>query len=113
MTQPRPTPGDDLDAADAINRVLDTERRAREAVNQCEARAAANVVAARARVRYLQERTDTRISRLHTCCEREIARRVAELDARAETVRGAPPGDDARLAHLAEAVATLAAQLTE
>lgn len=99
-------------AAEAINEVLEAERRAREAVGRCEADAASLVVAARERARRIQERTDGRISRMRTRCEREVAARVARLHGDAEAVRATPPGEDARAGGLSRALARLAARLT-
>lgn len=103
--------GDD-NPADAITRVLEAERQARDRVAHCEAEAAAHVEAARARARRVVERTDARASALRTRVEQQVAERVTALRAEAEGIRGQPPEEDARQAQLEAAVARLAARLT-
>jgi hypothetical protein len=100
-------------AEDAINRVLRAEQRAREKVAQCDSQAAALLAAARERALHVAERTDRRIVGLRMRCERQVAKQVAALGAETETVRRQPAGDDARRANLTEAVARLAARLTD
>lgn len=99
-------------AEEAINRVLEAERRAGERVAGCEAQAAAELGAARERARRIAERTDTRITRLRTRCEQIVAVRVAQLKASAEAVRCQPLTEDERAAQLAAAVARLATRLS-
>ncbi len=103
--------GDDH-PADAIRRVLEAERQARDRVARCEAEAAAHVEAARARARRALERTDARMSALRARVEQRVAEQVVALRAEAGKIHSQPPEEDARQAQLEAAIARLAARLT-
>jgi hypothetical protein len=99
-------------AVDAIARVLDAERAARERVAQAEREAAAGEEVARAEARAIAERTERRLASVRAAFAARTARAVA---AAAEAMAGfdAPhplTADDATLARMA--AAALAAELT-
>jgi len=66
---------------EAIARILQAERDAREAVGRCEAQAAARVAAAREQAAAIDARADRRIAALRARIDAAVDRRVAELDA--------------------------------
>jgi vacuolar-type H+-ATPase subunit H len=99
-------------AGEAINRVLDAERQAREAIHRCEQEAAGLLNAARARARRIAERTDARISALHIRCDLDTAQKVADLRAAARQIPKQPVPDRVTVQRLAAAVQTLARRLT-
>ena len=96
----------------AIARVLGAEREAREAV----ARALLEVhrigETVRTEARTLAERTERRIRSVVGAFERELAARVAEIDADAERLDKPQPLTPGELAALQQAVLTLARELT-
>lgn len=62
-----------------IDALLQAERQAREAVAACQRQAESRGEEARIRAREIQERTDQRITRLHTECSRATDERVEWL----------------------------------
>jgi len=70
----------------AINRVLEAERRARDAVDLCLAEARQAVNGARVRSSRILERADKRTGLLHQRCEQSVSRRLAELAAEARQI---------------------------
>ncbi len=99
-------------AVEAIARVLDAERSARERVAQAAAAAAAREEAARAEARAIAERTERRLASVRGAFAARAARAVAaagEAVARLDAPHPLTPADTA----LARAAATaLAAELT-
>jgi F0F1-type ATP synthase membrane subunit b/b' len=95
---------------DAMRRVLEAERRARDAVAGCEQEAARTLDEARARARRIAERADARVQALHVRCADSLARELARLRATAKSLCS-PELDPSRLARLDGAVQALAAQL--
>jgi cell division septum initiation protein DivIVA len=99
-------------SGDAINLLLDAERRAREAVQRCEQAASEILNAARAEARRVNERADARISALHIRCDLEIAQRVAELRAAARQIQRGAALDHAITERLKAAGETVGRRLT-
>lgn len=96
----------------AIARVLAAESGARVAVQEARDAAAARAEAARAAARSIGQRTLSRIATVRTEFDRRIAAEVAELNAEAEALAGAPTLSPAELAALERALAALAAEIT-
>ncbi|MFO1305914.1 MAG: hypothetical protein U1F54_19490 [Burkholderiales bacterium] len=95
----------------AISRILSAESAAREAIAQAERDASASVEAARVEAQEIASRAEARVRRAGDAYERETAVRLAAI------ADGAREADDPRArtfdqAHLAGAVASLAALLT-
>jgi F0F1-type ATP synthase membrane subunit b/b' len=63
----------------AINQVLTAEREAREAVEQCRARAAQVVAEAEDRARAVAKRTERRIKQAHRIADMAVERALKEL----------------------------------
>ncbi len=78
MSTPRPASPPD-EAEQAVARVLEAERSAREAVAECERRAERSVADAKARVAELHERTGARIERLRERMALGAERRLSAL----------------------------------
>jgi hypothetical protein len=96
----------------AIARVLAAEADARIAVQDARAAAEARAEAARAATRSIAQRTLSRIAAARTEFDRRIAAEVADLNAEAEALAGAPTLSPAELAALERALAALANELT-
>jgi cell division septum initiation protein DivIVA len=99
----------DTEIAQAINRVLATEREASGAIEAAQREAESLIEAARAERRRLLERARQRAARLHTAAQQRLERSLARLE------HGAPaPGADlATLRDLTrQAVGRLASRLT-
>jgi hypothetical protein len=107
--------GDDKaynDAADAaIARVLVAEREAGEAIEQARLQVDGIVERARRDVRALDERTARRIRTVVDAFEREVAERLAEIEAAAERATRPQPFSDDETQTLHRAVRALAAEL--
>jgi len=100
------------DAAEAaIARVLAAEREAREAIEQARLQVDAIVERARVGARALDERTARRIRAVVDAFEREVAERLAEIEAAAEEASRAEPLSDDETAALQRAVRALAVEL--
>lgn len=95
----------------AMNQVLQAEREAQAAIARCQQEATHTVEQARQQARRIAERTDARLSHLHTHCALTLARQTEQLQQRgeAETEAVTPLQEDAVLA---AAVARLAEALT-
>jgi hypothetical protein len=96
----------------AIARVLDAEREAREAVARALIEVHRIAETARTDARSLAERTERRIRLVVGAFERELASRVAEIDAAAERLDKPQPLTPDELAALRRAVGALARELT-
>jgi RecG-like helicase len=96
-----------------IRRVLDAEREARESISRCEQEAARIVEQARHRAHRIAQRTDSRISAVRIQYENKIARQLATLRETAERQDESLAPGRAALERLEQAVAELAARLTE
>lgn len=96
----------------AIARVLAAEADARIAVEDARDAAEARAEAVRAASRSIAQRTLSRIASVRTEFDRRIAARVAELNAEAEALAGAPTPSPAELAALERALAALATEIT-
>ena len=100
------------DAAEAaIARVLAAERAAREAIEQARREVDAIVERARLGARALDERTARRIRAVVDAFERELAKRLAEIEAAGEQAARAQPFSQDETAALQRAVRALAAEL--
>jgi len=75
-----PVPDANRTVADAIDRVLEAEHAAAEAIATAEASARAATDAAREEHRRILERSRARISRLHELATARLATRLAQLD---------------------------------
>jgi vacuolar-type H+-ATPase subunit H len=97
----------------AISEVLAAERDALAQIAACEDRAGQIMRNARRAVRAMVRRTQDRISRLHAGCAEKTRELVAtmEQEASLDAARALPENDDAK--ELAEAVASVARELTE
>lgn len=104
-------PRGEMPANSAVTRVLEAERRAKQAIEGCRQGAAAFVEGARHQARRIAERTDARISAVHIRCDLDIAQRKAEIDAAARNIPTDIDLTDRDLAKLDEAVEALAARL--
>jgi F0F1-type ATP synthase membrane subunit b/b' len=71
--------GRSVDAA--FNRVLAAEEQAREVIEDCRRRAAAELAEAERRAEAIAERADRRIRLAHSIADRGIKRMLAEMDA--------------------------------
>lgn len=100
-------------AVDAIDRVLDVEAQAREAVRACEAAARARVEDARAHARRIRRRTTERIVDLHRRQIEKTEARVGELEREAREIAPTTDLDADDRAALRRAAAALARELTE
>lgn len=100
------------DAAEAsIARVLGAEREAREAIEQARLQVDPIVERARLDARAVDERTARRIRAVVDAFERELAERLAEIEAAAEQATRPQPFSDEETATLQRAVRALAAEL--
>lgn len=77
-------PSEEPQGEDAIHRVLEAEREARDAVTAANRRAEALLEDARSTVRRVHARADRRAARLHRSSRDGVARRIAEMKARTE-----------------------------
>jgi hypothetical protein len=82
----------------AINRVLEAEQKAREAIAHTRGR--------------IDERADARVSKLRAACQQWTGGQSAKLLAEAEELRSCPAVDEVRRARLDDAIRRLAAELT-
>jgi vacuolar-type H+-ATPase subunit H len=96
----------------AINRVLEAEQKAREAIAHTRSEAARHVTDARLRARRIDERADARVSKLRAACQQWTGGQSAKLLAEAEELRSCPAVDEVRRARLDDAIRRLAAELT-
>lgn len=110
MSMPRPASPPD-EAEQAVARVLDAERGARDEVARCERQAARLVAEARQRVAGLHERTGARIERLRERMALTAERRLSGLRAEQEELALEPRPDAATLERLDAAIALLAAEI--
>lgn len=99
-------------AENAINRVLEAEQKAREAIARCRSDAARHVTDARLRARRIEERADRRVSKLRAACQQWTGAQAARLLAEAEELRSCPAVDEVRRARLDDVIRRLAAELT-
>jgi vacuolar-type H+-ATPase subunit H len=105
--EPAPTP-----AETALDEVLAAERQAREAVAECRTRGEAIRDLGRARAQHIRARAEERIVALHARSDATVARTVAVIAEEARSLAGPVEPDDAQIARLDLAIATLAAELT-
>lgn len=96
----------------AISRVLGAEGEAREAVARALLEVHRIAETARAEARSLAERTERRIRIVVGAFERELAARVAEIDADAERLDQPQPLTPGEVSALQQAVRALARELT-
>lgn len=103
MAEPRTTD-------EAMNAVLRAERDAKQSVAECREKAERTLAEARDKARRIGERTESRISRLHTRCAADANRRVeAMLQAEREPKNSLPPASEDEI--LQAAVNFLAGEL--
>jgi len=95
----------------AIARVLAAEREAREAVEQARLEVGRVAESARLADRAVAERTERRIRAVVGAFERELAERLAELEAAAVQVAHPQPLSPDEMASLQRAVRALAGEL--
>ena len=102
------------DAAEvAIARVLAAEREGREAVARARLEAGRIAEIGRLAERSIAQRTERRIRAVVGAFERELAERLAEIEAEAEQVAQPQPIRPGELASLQRAVRALAGELIE
>jgi len=75
----------DMTVADAMNRVLEVEREAADAIHAAQSDADAVLQAARETRRQILDRARDRASRLHVRAQARLADTLSQLDARAQT----------------------------
>jgi vacuolar-type H+-ATPase subunit H len=98
----------DMTVADAIDRVLEVEQEAADAIRAAEAEAEALLRTARETRRQILDRARDRATRLHVRAQARLADTLAQLDSQARSAEGA----GAPLAALAErAIEQLALRL--
>jgi hypothetical protein len=102
----------DNPAEDAIATVLRAEREAREAVERTQLEATHLAEQARADARSVAERTERRIRAVVGAFERELADRLAELDAEAALIARPHELSADELSALDRAVQAIARELT-
>jgi len=73
----------------AINRVLQAEREAREAMRECDRQADQILREARERARRIRQRADERIQRWNS--DQRAAERLRDLDEQAKALQADPP----------------------
>jgi hypothetical protein len=95
----------------AIARVLVAERAAGEAIEQARLEVDRIVERARLAARALDQRTERRIRAVVDAFERELAERLAEIEAAAELAVRPQPFSDDEMAALQRAVHALATEL--
>ena len=95
----------------AIARVLVAEREAGKAIEQARLEVDRIVEGARLGARALDERTERRIRAVVDAFERELAERLAEIEAAAEQAARPQPFSDDDMAALQRGVRALAAEL--
>jgi hypothetical protein len=96
----------------AINRVLEAEAVALQAVEACRREAQGIVDGGRRASRRIVERADARIARVHAVTDRLLARRLAEIQAESARLSGRDLFEEADLARVRDALPQLAAELT-
>ena len=102
------------DAAEvAITRVLAAEREGREAVAQARLEAGRIAESGRLAERSIAERTERRIRAVVGAFERELAERLAEIEAEAAQAAQPQPIGPGELASLQRALRALAGELIE
>ncbi len=110
MSMPRPASPPD-EAEEAIARVIESERSARQEVALCERQAAQLVAEARQRVAELHRRTGARIERLRERMALAAKRRLSELRAEQEDLALETRPDAATLERLDAAIALMVAEI--
>ena len=100
-----------LHSAGAIRDVLAAEAAIRRKVEACRQDLAKELAAEQERARSIEQRTSTRLSRLHEGCEQRIEERTAELRARASHEAPRAELDEIDRQALEAAVERLAASL--
>lgn len=110
MNQPATS---DLPVETAMARVLEAERQAHDAIAAAQAEAGHMAEAARAAQRRLAERTRERIARVHGAFAAAVQAELARIDAQAQALPAHDDPDADDLARLEQALAALAARLTE
>lgn len=92
--------------------VLEAERGAQAELDACRRDADAIMAQARETSRYIQHRTQERITRLHQACEEKTADRIEALRRRAIGASADSGADSPDEVMIREAAARLAARLT-
>lgn len=100
------------DVKAAIDRVLEAERKAIEAVEDCRHQAKAEIAAARDEARRILERADTRIGALHARCLERVAQTIGALEAETQAVPLAPPLAPGRDGRVEKVLRRLAAEIS-
>jgi hypothetical protein len=108
----KPAPQTDPRIDDAMNTVLEKERRSRERIEQCEREAAALLDRAQRRAREVSERTDKRITALRQRCEETTQGTVTRLLGEVKERSRETPVREDEPSRIEEAVRRLAAKLT-
>lgn len=101
----------ELDAVGAINRVLEAEHDACEAMRECDMQAEAVLREAREKARRIGQRAEQRIQLWYLTSDRRAAKRLNELDNRAQAFEGDPPESAELSAEWRRAVERLADEL--
>ncbi len=95
------------DADMAINRVLQAEVEAREAIESCRREAAARIIQAGSMARRISTRVDRRVARISALADRAIAAQCGELEQQARALQADGGLADDERARLDRAVTRL------
>jgi vacuolar-type H+-ATPase subunit H len=79
-----------VDAVGAINRVLEAEQMAREAMQECDRQAEAMLRDARERARRIGQRAEQRIQLWYLNSDRRAEQRLSDLDRQAQACKDDP-----------------------
>jgi vacuolar-type H+-ATPase subunit H len=99
-------------AEEAMASVLRAEREAREAIERTQVEARQMAEAARSRARSVAERTERRIRAVVGAFKRELAQRLAEIDAEAAAIAQPHELSADEMSTLERAVRAMAQELT-
>ena len=89
--RPMPEPSSRPNAEGAINRVLQAEREARNAMLECDQQADGILREARERARRIRQRAEQRIQQWYVNSDRRAAERVGTLDEQGQALQADPP----------------------
>ena len=106
------TPLERSSVEESIHVVLDAERQARTAVQNCRTRAQRETLRARTRSHRIQQRGERRLALIRHRARTSVAHQLAELEREATTYATPPQLDPRELAAARQVAHTLAAQMT-
>ena len=96
----------------AIERLLEAERQAENAIADCQEMADARIQVARQQARHIAQRAHNRTTAIHNHCAEVVRQRIADMWSDAGTVEDDTFDVQAHPDHLKTAVDRLAAKLT-